>query len=73
MFLQLVIGNYGLSIDQSRVQMALWSIFASPLLMSNDLEKIDKEAREILLNKDVIAVNQDPEGKMGSLRRQVKL
>lgn len=53
--------------------MALWAIFASPLLMSNNLEKIDDGAREILLNRHVIAINQDPEGKMGGLRYQVEL
>jgi hypothetical protein len=29
----LVIGNFGLSYDQSKAQMALWVIFAAPLLM----------------------------------------
>jgi hypothetical protein len=39
--------------------MALWSIWAAPLLMSNDLRTIRREYREILQNKEVIAVNQD--------------
>ncbi|XP_003747590.1 alpha-N-acetylgalactosaminidase [Galendromus occidentalis] len=63
----LIIGNFGLSLDQARVQMALWAIFASPLLMSNDLEKIGRAEREILLNRHVIAVNQDSDGIMGSM------
>lgn len=61
----LVLGNFGLSYDQSKAQMGLWAIFAAPLLMSNDLRRISPEIRDILVNKDIIAVNQDPLGLMG--------
>lgn len=61
----LIIGNFGLSYDQCKTQMALWSIFAAPLLMSHDLRRTRPEHKEILLNKAVIAINQDPLGKMG--------
>jgi len=67
----IIVGNYGLSLDQSRVQMALWAIFASPLFMSNDLSKLSDEHRDILLNKFVLAINQDENGIMG--RRLQKL
>lgn len=45
--------------------MSLWAIFASPLMMSADLRNISDEAATILLNKNVIAINQDPLGKQG--------
>ncbi|KAH6936003.1 hypothetical protein HPB50_012353 [Hyalomma asiaticum] len=61
----LVIGNYGLSYDQSKAQMALWAIMAAPLFMSVDLRTIRPEFKEILLNRQIIAVNQDSLGKMG--------
>jgi alpha-galactosidase len=61
----LTIGNYGLSRDQSRTQMALWAIWSSPLYMSNDLRKLRPEMKQILQNKAVIAVNQDKLGIMG--------
>lgn len=61
----LIIGNFGLSYDQSKTQMALWAILAAPLLMSNDLRRMRPEFKQILLNKDIIAVNQDPLGRMG--------
>ncbi|CAF3756226.1 unnamed protein product [Adineta steineri] len=67
----LVIGNYGLSPGQSRAQMALWSIMAAPLILSVDLRTINDWARDILLNKNLIAINQDPLGAMG--RRILKL
>lgn len=61
----LVIGNFGLSRDQQITQMALWAIMAAPLLMSNDLRHICLEAKALLQDKDVIAINQDPLGKQG--------
>ncbi len=61
----LVIGNFGLSVDESRTQFALWAIWSSPLYMSNDLRKLNPEMKKILQNKAVIAVNQDKLGIMG--------
>ncbi|XP_006737754.1 alpha-galactosidase A [Leptonychotes weddellii] len=61
----LVIGNFGLSWDQQVTQMALWAIMAAPLLMSNDLREISPQAKALLQDKDVIAINQDPLGKQG--------
>ncbi|KAL9986325.1 hypothetical protein ACROYT_G000462 [Oculina patagonica] len=61
----LIIGNFGLSYEQSKLQFALWAIMASPLLMSNDLRDIDQRSKDILLNTEVIAVNQDRLGKQG--------
>ncbi|MBN3299749.1 AGAL galactosidase, partial [Amia calva] len=61
----LVIGNFGLSADQQETQMAMWAIMAAPLLMSNDLRDIDQRSTELLQNRRVIAINQDPLGKQG--------
>lgn len=47
----LLIGNYGLTIDQSKTQMAIWAILAAPLIMSNDLDAVRSEFKDILLNK----------------------
>ena len=65
----LIIGDFALSYDQSRVQMAMWAVLASPLIMSNDLRSIDQRSIDILTNKNVIKVNQDPLGHQG---RRVK-
>ncbi|XP_011298198.1 alpha-N-acetylgalactosaminidase [Fopius arisanus] len=61
----LIIGNFGLSYEQSKTQMALWAIFAAPLLMSVDLRTIRPEFKAILQNRKIIAVNQDPLGIQG--------
>ncbi|KAF4745249.1 hypothetical protein FOZ62_003077 [Perkinsus olseni] len=61
----ILIGMSNNSIPRYQAQMALWSIFASPLLMSNNLYNMPPGTKEILQNKEIIAVNQDPLGKMG--------
>eukprot|EP00795_Rhopilema_esculentum_P006422 gene6422-11864_t len=61
----LIIGDISLTQDQSKAQFAIWAILAAPLLMSNDLRKMKPWQTEILLNKEIIAVNQDKLGKMG--------
>ncbi len=55
----LEIGNGGMNADQYRTQMSLWSMLAAPLLAGNDLSKMDVTTKSILLNKEVIAVDQD--------------
>jgi len=61
----LIVGNFGLSFEQSRSQMALWAIWASPLLMSVDLRTIKPDYKAILQNRKIIAVNQDILGIQG--------
>lgn len=54
-----------MSYEQSRSQMALWAIMASPLFMSVDLRTIRPEMKSILKNSAVLAINQDPLGIQG--------
>eukprot|EP00756_Hemistasia_phaeocysticola_P054478 Hpha_TRINITY_DN30397_c0_g1::TRINITY_DN30397_c0_g1_i1::g.147140::m.147140/K01204/NAGA; alpha-N-acetylgalactosaminidase len=61
----LIIGNFGLSFEQAKSQMALWSIMAAPLLMGNDPRNLDPKMKAILLAKEVIQVDQDVLGKQG--------
>jgi len=61
----LIIGDFGLSFEQSKVQMAMWAMMAAPLFMSNDLRNIRQWQKDILMNQEVIAVDQDPLGKQG--------
>jgi len=58
----LIIGNFGLSLDQARAQMGMWAMFAAPLIMSVDLRTIRPEFSDILLNREVIKIDQDPLG-----------
>jgi alpha-galactosidase len=45
--------------------MSLWAMFAAPLLAGNDVRTMSADTKSILLNKEVIAVNQDPLGVEG--------
>lgn len=51
--------------------MAMWSIMAAPLILSVDLRTISDWARDLILNKNLISINQDPLGAMG--RRILKV
>jgi len=59
----LEVGNGGMTTTEYRTHMSLWALLAAPLLAGNDLEKMTPETREILMNKEVIAIDQDVAGK----------
>jgi alpha-galactosidase len=61
----LEVGNGGMTFDEYKTHMSLWAILAAPLLAGNDLTNMSTETRELLLNKDLIAVDQDALGKQG--------
>ena len=65
----LEVGNGGMTDVEYRSHFSLWSIMAAPLLIGTDLRTIKPDALEILLNKDVIAVDQDPLGVQGKQLR----
>ena len=45
--------------------MAMWAMFAAPLFLSADLRDVNNQSRALMLHKGIIAINQDPLGKMG--------
>lgn len=49
-----------------RSQMSLWCLMAAPLLATCDVRAMNAATREILMNREVIAVNQDPLGKQAT-------
>jgi alpha-galactosidase len=61
----LEVGNGHMTPDEYRTHMSLWAILAAPLLAGNDLSKMDDTTKSILMNKDVIAVDQDRLGIQG--------
>jgi hypothetical protein len=52
--------------------MAIWAIMAAPLIMSVDLRTIEPKFKDILLNKEIISINQDPLGVQGRLVSTVR-
>ena len=67
----LEIGNGGMTTDEYRTHMSLWAIFAAPLLAGNDVRTMSDDTKSILLNKEVIAVDQDPMGAQGKVVGQI--
>jgi alpha-galactosidase len=48
-----------------RAHFSLWAMMASPLMAGNDVANMDEVTKSILLNKEVIAVDQDRLGIQG--------
>jgi alpha-galactosidase len=66
----LEVGNGGMTDTEYRSHFSLWSILSAPLIAGNDLRNMRPEIREILTNKDVIAIDQDPLGSEGKRVRK---
>ncbi|MGW7246823.1 NPCBM/NEW2 domain-containing protein [Streptomyces decoyicus] len=63
----LEVGNGGMTDTEYRSHFSLWSMMAAPLLIGSDLRKAGPETFEILANKDLIAIDQDPLGKQATV------
>ncbi|WP_440582121.1 NPCBM/NEW2 domain-containing protein [Streptomyces flavofungini] len=63
----LEVGNGGMTDTEYRTHFSMWSIMAAPLLIGSDLRKASPATFEILGNKEVIAVDQDPLGRQGEV------
>jgi len=61
----LEVGNGGMTDEEYKTHMSLWCILAAPLLAGNDIRDMKPAIAEILMNKEVIAVDQDKLGKQG--------
>ncbi|HEX9106505.1 MAG TPA: glycoside hydrolase family 27 protein [Longimicrobiales bacterium] len=57
----LEVGN-GMSVPEDRAHFTMWAMLAAPLIAGNDIRAMSPEIRAILLNRDVIAVDQDSLG-----------
>lgn len=62
------VGLGGCTDTQYKTHFALWSFLGSPLMIGCDIRNIRKEAKDILFNKEMIRINQDP-----AARQPVKL
>ena len=67
---RLEVGNGGMTTAEYRSHFSLWAMMAAPLMAGNDIANMDETTRSILLNKEVIAIDQDRLGVQG--RRVVK-
>jgi alpha-galactosidase len=65
----LEVGNGGMTKEEYRAHFSMWAMFSAPLLAGNDISNMTADTKEILMNKEVIAIDQDPLGQQG---RRVK-
>jgi alpha-galactosidase len=63
----LEVGNGGMTDEEYRAHFSLWAIMAAPLVAGNDVRSMSAATRTILLNREVIAVDQDSLGAQGIL------
>ncbi len=56
-------GGFGCTDTEYKSHFSLWAIMNSPLMIGCDIRNMTDATKEILMNKDVIAINQDPEGR----------
>src|SRR5579883_1654060 len=61
----LEVGNGGMTVNEYRSHFSFWALLAAPLMAGNDLRDMKPEIHDILANKEVIAVDQDPLGRQG--------
>ena len=63
----LEVGNGGMTDDEYRAHFSLWAIMAAPLIAGHDVRTMSPATKEILNNREVIAVDQDSLGRQGML------
>ncbi len=53
----------GCTDNEYKTHFSLWSIMGSPLMIGCDIRNANTETKKILMNGDIIAINQDVEGR----------
>jgi alpha-galactosidase len=61
----LEVGNGKLTHDENMTHMTLWAMLAAPLIAGNNLTQMTPDTAAILMDKDVIAIDQDALGRQG--------
>jgi len=54
----LEVGN-GMKVNEDRAHFSIWCMLAAPLIAGNDFRKMSPASRDILANKEAIAIDQD--------------
>jgi len=65
----LEVGNGGMTTEEYRTHFSLWCMLASPLIAGNDLANMTPETKAILMNKEMIAIDQDTLGRQATCYR----
>jgi len=65
----LEVGNGGMTTEEYKTHFSLWCMLSSPLMAGNDLNNMTPETKSILLNKEMIAIDQDSLGRQATCYR----
>jgi alpha-galactosidase len=65
----LEVGNGGMTTEEYKTHFSLWCMLAAPLMAGNDLQNMTPEIKSILVNKEIIALDQDTLGRQASCWR----
>lgn len=60
----LEVGN-GQTVNEDRAHFSMWCMLAAPLILGNDIRNMSQETKDIIMNKEVIAIDQDSAGIQG--------
>ncbi len=63
----LQVGNGSLTDNEDRTHFSLWAIMAAPMLIGTNIISPSTNTLNVLRNADVIAVDQDPLGRQGTI------
>ena len=58
------VGN-GMTESEDRAHFSMWCMMAAPLILGNDIRSMSAATASIVMNKDMIAIDQDPLGVQG--------
>jgi len=60
----LEVGN-GQAVNEDRAHFSMWCMLAAPLILGNDIRSMSQDTKDILMNREVVAINQDSLGVQG--------
>ncbi len=55
--------EFGCTDVEYKTHFSLWAMMNSPLMIGCDIRNMTDATKDILMNKDIIAINQDPDGR----------
>jgi alpha-galactosidase len=58
--LRMLLQQPNLTEPEQRTHFSLWAMLSAPLIAGNDVRSMEPQTRDILTNRDVIAIDQDP-------------
>ena len=65
------VGVSGCSFEEYKTHFSLWAMLNSPLIIGCDIRSMSEETKKILMNREIIAINQDPAGRQPFLVKGV--